>query len=95
MHEIFDLRPFFISKRLDRQRPIYKKASVYSHFEREDVDFSWEATEDEADLRTAGQGLVRFTSMSSVLSGPGKATRAVWIQSLSVAHGVTDSRYPS
>lgn len=55
VREVFDLRPFFISKRLDLQRPIYKKASVYGHFGREDVDFTWEHTDAVADLRTAAK----------------------------------------
>ncbi len=55
VREVFDLRPFFITKRLDLQRPIYKKASVYGHFGREDVDFTWEATDAVADLRTAAK----------------------------------------
>ncbi|WP_045223230.1 methionine adenosyltransferase [Desulfonatronum thioautotrophicum] len=53
--EVFDLRPFYISKRLDLQRPVYKKASVYGHFGREDVDFTWETTDAVADLRTAAK----------------------------------------
>ncbi len=53
VREVFDLRPFYISKRLDLQRPIYKKASIYGHFGREDVDFTWETTDAVADLRTA------------------------------------------
>jgi len=55
VREVFDLRPFFINKRLDLQRPIYKKASTYGHFGREDVDFTWEATDAVADLRTAAK----------------------------------------
>jgi S-adenosylmethionine synthetase len=55
VREVFDLRPFFISKRLNLQRPIYRKASVYGHFGREDVDFTWETTDAVADLRTAAK----------------------------------------
>jgi S-adenosylmethionine synthetase len=55
VREVFDLRPFYISKRLDLQRPVYKKASCYGHFGREDVDFSWEATDAVADLKTAAK----------------------------------------
>lgn len=55
VREVFDLRPFYISKRLDLQRPIYKKASIYGHFGREDVDFTWETTDAVADLRTAAK----------------------------------------
>ncbi|HDQ41883.1 MAG TPA: methionine adenosyltransferase [Desulfonatronum sp.] len=55
VREVFDMRPFYIIKRLDLQRPIYKKASVYGHFGREDVDFTWETTDAVADLRTAAK----------------------------------------
>jgi S-adenosylmethionine synthetase len=55
VREVFDLRPYFISKRLDLQRAIYKKASIYGHFGREDVDFTWETTDAVADLRTAAK----------------------------------------
>lgn len=55
VREVFDLRPFYISKRLDLQRPIYKKASIYGHFGREDGDFTWETTDAVADLRTAAK----------------------------------------
>jgi S-adenosylmethionine synthetase len=55
VREVFDLRPFYISKRLDLQRPVYKKASIYGHFGREDVDFTWETTDAVADLRTAAK----------------------------------------
>lgn len=55
VREVFDLRPFYISKRLDLQRAIYKKASIYGHFGREDVDFTWETTDAVADLRTAAK----------------------------------------
>ena len=32
---VFDLRPYFICKRLDLKRPIYSKTSCYGHFGRE------------------------------------------------------------
>ncbi len=53
VREIFDLRPFYIQKRLDLLRPIYKKTSCYGHFGREDVEFTWEKTDAVEDLRTA------------------------------------------
>lgn len=55
VREVFDLRPYFITKRLNLQRPIYKKASVYGHFGREDADFTWESSDAVADLRTAAK----------------------------------------
>jgi S-adenosylmethionine synthetase len=38
----FDLRPAAIIKKLNLQRPIYKKTSNYGHFGREDEAFTWE-----------------------------------------------------
>ncbi|MDR2819596.1 MAG: methionine adenosyltransferase [Desulfovibrio sp.] len=55
VREVFDLRPYFISKRLDLKRPIYKKSSCYGHFGRELPEFTWEATDAAADLRTAAK----------------------------------------
>jgi S-adenosylmethionine synthetase len=51
--DIFDLRPYHIIKKLNLLRPIYRKASCYGHFGREDIDFSWEKTDAVDDLRTA------------------------------------------
>lgn len=51
--EVFDLRPYYIIKKLDLLRPIYKKSSCYGHFGREDIDFSWEKTDSVDDLQTA------------------------------------------
>ena len=53
VREVFDLRPYFISKRLDLCRPIYKKSSCYGHFGREEPEFTWERTDAIADLQTA------------------------------------------
>lgn len=53
--EVFDLRPYFITKRLDLKRPIYLKSSCYGHFGRELPEFSWEKTDAAADLRTAAK----------------------------------------
>lgn len=53
--EVFDLRPFFISKRLDLKRPIYSKSSCYGHFGRELPEFSWEKTDAAKDLLTAAK----------------------------------------
>ena len=55
VREVFDLRPYFISKRLDLKRPIYQKSSCYGHFGRELPEFSWEKTDAVADLRTAAK----------------------------------------
>ena len=53
VREVFDLRPYFISKRLDLKRPIYKPTSCYGHFGREQAGFTWEVTDAAGDLRTA------------------------------------------
>lgn len=55
VRDVFDLRPYFISKRLDLKRPIYKKSSCYGHFGRELPEFTWESTDAVADLRTAAK----------------------------------------
>lgn len=53
VREVFDLRPYFINKRLDLKRPIYSKTSCYGHFGRELPDFTWERRDAVDDLRTA------------------------------------------
>jgi S-adenosylmethionine synthetase len=53
VNEVFDLRPYYINKRLDLQRPIYKNTACYGHFGRERPEFTWEATDAVNDLRTA------------------------------------------
>ncbi|MBQ9536284.1 MAG: methionine adenosyltransferase [Desulfovibrionaceae bacterium] len=53
VREVFDLRPYFISKRLDLKRPIYEKTACYGHFGRELPEFTWEKTDAVADLKTA------------------------------------------
>lgn len=53
VREVFDLRPYYIIKRLELLRPIYKLASCYGHFGRERPEFTWEKTDAVNDLRTA------------------------------------------
>ncbi|GFK95395.1 S-adenosylmethionine synthase [Fundidesulfovibrio magnetotacticus] len=53
VREVFDMRPYFITKRLDLKRPIYLKSSCYGHFGRELPEFTWEKTDAVADLKTA------------------------------------------
>ena len=55
VREVFDLRPYFISKRLDLKRPIYSKTSCYGHFGRELPEFTWEKMDAVTDLRTAAK----------------------------------------
>ncbi len=53
VRDVFDLRPYYITKRLDLRRPIYKKSSCYGHFGRELPEFTWEITDAVADLQEA------------------------------------------
>lgn len=55
VRDVFDLRPYFITKCLDLKRPIYKKTSCYGHFGRELPEFTWEHTDAVADLKTAAK----------------------------------------
>ena len=49
----FDLRPKGIVKMLNLLRPIYRKTAAYGHFGREELEFTWEATDKAAALRAA------------------------------------------
>jgi S-adenosylmethionine synthetase len=51
--EVFDMRPYHIQERLKLRRPIFRKTTNYGHFGRELPEFTWEATDAVADLRTA------------------------------------------
>ncbi|GAB1409203.1 methionine adenosyltransferase [Desulfovibrionales bacterium] len=53
--DVFDLRPYFIIKRLNLIQPIYQKTACYGHFGREDMLFPWELTDATADLKTAAK----------------------------------------
>ena len=55
VREVFDLRPYFIIKRLNLIQPIYKKSACYGHFGREDFVFPWELTDAIDDLKTAAK----------------------------------------
>jgi S-adenosylmethionine synthetase len=55
VREVFDLRPYYIIKRLKLIQPIYKKSACYGHFGREDFVFPWEITDAIADLKTAAK----------------------------------------
>jgi len=48
----FDLRPKGIIKALDLLRPIYLKTAAYGHFGRDEPEFSWEATDKAAALKS-------------------------------------------
>ena len=47
----FDMRPKAIIDHLNLLRPIYRKASVFGHFGRNDPDFTWERTDKAEILR--------------------------------------------
>ncbi|MEW5839067.1 MAG: methionine adenosyltransferase [Pseudomonadota bacterium] len=51
--EVFDLRPYGITKMLDLVRPIYQKTAAYGHFGREEPEFTWEKTDKAEALRSA------------------------------------------
>ncbi len=53
--DVFDLRPYFITEKLDLKRPIYSKTSCYGHFGRELPDFTWEKIDMVSDLLTAAK----------------------------------------
>jgi len=55
VREVFDLRPYFIIKRLNLIQPIYRKSACYGHFGREDFVFPWEVTDAIDDLKTAAK----------------------------------------
>ena len=57
VREVFDMRPYFITKRLDLKRPIYSKTSCYGHFGRELPEFTWEHTDRADQLKAAVEEL--------------------------------------
>jgi S-adenosylmethionine synthetase len=56
--EHFDLRPGAIIHNLDLRRPIYRKTAAYGHFGRDDLNLSWEQTNDAEAMHDAA-GLKR------------------------------------
>jgi S-adenosylmethionine synthetase len=48
-----DLRPGAIIRDLDLRKLIYRKTSAYGHFDRDDVDFTWERTDKAEALKKA------------------------------------------
>ncbi len=51
--ENFKMTPKGIMETLNLRRPIYRKTAAYGHFGRNDKDFTWEATDKAAQLRSA------------------------------------------
>ncbi len=45
INEVFDLRPWGIINMLDLLNPMYKPTASYGHFGRNDLDLSWERTD--------------------------------------------------
>ncbi len=52
----FHLTPKGIIESLKLRRPIYRKTAAYGHFGRSDKDFTWEATDKAAALKSAATG---------------------------------------
>jgi S-adenosylmethionine synthetase len=57
VRDTFDLRPAAIIERLDLRRPIFRRTAAYGHFGRPERDFTWERTEQAAELRKAAEDL--------------------------------------
>jgi S-adenosylmethionine synthetase len=55
IREYFDLRPYGIIKMLDLLKPVYRQTASYGHFGREDIDVSWEKTDQAENLRKAAK----------------------------------------
>jgi S-adenosylmethionine synthetase len=53
IRDVFDMRPEYISKRLDLLRPIYVPTAAYGHFGR--PEFPWEASDRVAELQQAAR----------------------------------------
>ncbi|QDU41444.1 S-adenosylmethionine synthase [Maioricimonas rarisocia] len=53
VREIFPLNPLGIINHLQLRRPIFRKTAWGGHFGRSDADFTWEATDKAAELRSA------------------------------------------
>lgn len=53
VRELFPLTPKGIIEYLDLRRPIFRKTAAGGHFGRNDPDFTWEATDKAADLKSA------------------------------------------
>jgi S-adenosylmethionine synthetase len=49
----FQLTPKGIIESLNLRRPIYRKTAAYGHFGRDEKDFTWEATDKAAALKSA------------------------------------------
>jgi S-adenosylmethionine synthetase len=55
VREHFQLTPKGIIESLNLRRPIYKKTAAYGHFGRKEREFTWEATDKAAALKSAAE----------------------------------------
>ncbi len=55
VRENFQLTPKGIIESLNLRRPIYKKTAAYGHFGRKESEFTWEATDKAASLKSAAE----------------------------------------
>jgi S-adenosylmethionine synthetase len=62
VREHFQLTPKGIIESLNLRRPIYKKTAAYGHFGRKESEFTWEATDKAADLKTQAPSKVAVHS---------------------------------
>jgi S-adenosylmethionine synthetase len=62
VREHFSLTPKGIITSLNLRRPIYKQTAAYGHFGRTELDFTWEATDKAASLRSATAGKTAATA---------------------------------
>jgi S-adenosylmethionine synthetase len=53
VQKVFSLTPSGIIRMLDLARPIYRQTAAYGHFGRDDIDLSWERTDQVAALKSA------------------------------------------
>lgn len=51
IQRVFDLSPAGIIEMLDLRRPIYRKLAAYGHFGREDLDVTWERTDQVEEIK--------------------------------------------
>jgi S-adenosylmethionine synthetase len=57
VQQVFDLRPAAIIERLNLRRPIFRRTSAYGHFGRPEPTFTWESTDQAAELKAAAEAL--------------------------------------
>jgi S-adenosylmethionine synthetase len=68
VRQVFDCRPYSLTRELNLLRPIYRKTAAYGHFGRSEKEFTWEQTPRVAELIEAahsGNGVQASSSSSS------------------------------